>query len=72
MKKKLLLTFVFSIIAVTTLFASTGVDPGDFPCEDIDGCPTPLDTWVMVLAAIALIFTTTYLYHKQKAAQLAA
>jgi hypothetical protein len=42
--------------------------PGE-PCggNDDDGtCPSPLDTWVLVFAAIALVFTAVYLYRKQK------
>lgn len=35
-------------------------------------CPTPLDTWVIVLAATALIFTSIYLYRKQKKQNQAA
>jgi hypothetical protein len=48
-------------------FAQDGDGP---PCSDSDpidagpGCP--LDTWVIVLAVIAVVFATIYLYRKQK------
>jgi len=42
----------------------------DQECLDVDpiggSCPTPLDTWVIVLAVAALIFASVHLHHKQK------
>ena len=42
---------------------------GDLPCGGDDpttSTPCPLDSWVWVLALIAVIFGTIYLYRQQK------
>lgn len=82
MKKRISLVLVFLIANTVPLFAQFigggsggggGDDgPGSAPCggADIDG-GCPLDTWVIILAAIALIFTTLYLYRKQKTESIA-
>ena len=46
----------------------------DLPCEGGDpfSSPCPLDTWVIVLAAIAAVFAGIHLYRKQKAGQSAS
>jgi len=47
------------------LFAQDGIG---FPCTDNDPDNTncPLDTWVILLAFIALAFAARHLYRKQK------
>lgn len=72
MKKRIFLTLVFAVTTVTQLLAG----PGDTPCggndpDDVVNC-TPLDTWVIVLAGVAMIFTFLHLTRKQKAAVKAA
>lgn len=73
MKKLFLSTFLF-FANIAILFAD---DPGggtpSNPCggSDIDGptgTPTdcPIDTWIMVFAALALIITILYLHKKQQ------
>jgi hypothetical protein len=72
------LVFIYKIIGFIILsgyllllpiisFAQTGDGP---PCDDSDpidaGPDCPLDTWVIVLVVIALIFATIHLYRKQK------
>jgi hypothetical protein len=62
-KKRIVLTLLFLIANVAVLFAQ-----GALPCNDGDideNCP--LDTWVIVLAAGALLFTVLHLYRTQKA-----
>jgi len=57
------LTGCFLLLPVIT-FAQ-----GDLPCDDSDpysGGSCPLDTWVWVLAAVALVFGAAQLYRKQK------
>ena len=60
----LLLAFLF--ISVAAMAQDCGDGPG-LPGQDVDlaanGCP--LDTWVVLLAGAALIFTTIQLYRKQ-------
>ena len=59
----LLLLTLGLIISPAISFAQ---DP-DNPCDGTDPfSDCPLDTWVIVLAAIALIGTTIYLHRKQK------
>ena len=57
-------TFLLLMFNVVMLYAQ----PGE-PCggNDDDGtCPSPLDTWVLVLAGAALIFAAIHLYRKQR------
>ena len=71
MNKRIFLTLAFITITVTTLLAQS--DPG-LPCggADQDDNNCPLDTWVIVLAAVVMIFTAIHLARKQKAAINAA
>lgn len=65
--KALSLFFTFLFISIVTMAQDCGDGPG-LPGQDVDaatnGCP--LDTWVIVLVGIALVFTTTQLYRKQQ------
>lgn len=55
-------TLTFLLLNVVFVFAQ----PGE-PCGGTDpDAVCPLDTWVFVLAAGALLFTTLHLYRKQK------
>jgi hypothetical protein len=59
-----LLTLIFAFI-LSPVFCFAQTDP-DNPCDGSDPfADCPLDTWVIVLAVIALIATTLYLYRKQ-------
>ena len=51
---------------VTVMADPTGSDP--LPC-DPDDPNCPLDTWVIVLAAVALVAAVIHLHRKQKALQ---
>lgn len=64
---KFLLSVCFYILLATNCFA----DPGDGLCDGNDGGPDgcPLDTWVIVLAIIAVIFAAIHLHRKQKSLQ---
>lgn len=65
MKKYFLLVLLFMANA-PLLFAD---DPGGgLPCDGTDPDPgaCPIDTWVVMFAAMVLILTTWYLYKKQK------
>ncbi|MDB5114652.1 MAG: hypothetical protein JWQ79_144 [Mucilaginibacter sp.] len=56
---------VLLILLITgpqTTYAQPGGPPN--PCGAEDQCP--LDTWVIVLAVFAFLFTTVYLYRSQK------
>lgn len=75
MKKKISIAvlFILNIVSLHALATGPGTPGGEEPCPPEagpDGCP--LDTWVILLAAAALIFTIIYLHRKQKAADLAA
>jgi cbb3-type cytochrome oxidase subunit 3 len=54
------LTIIFSAITMISYAQPGG---GDI-CPPEDQCP--LDTWVVAFVIIALIFTTLYLYRRQK------
>lgn len=78
MKKLAFITTLF-ILNIVSLYAVAGPgEPGSGDCGPTDpnagpDCvPSPLDSWVIFLAAVALIFTTIYLLRKQKAAINAA
>ncbi len=65
--KVLGLLFTFLFISTVTMAQDCMDGPG-LPGQDVDsvsnGCP--LDTWVIVLVGVVLIFTTVQLYHKQQ------
>jgi hypothetical protein len=57
------------MLSAVIAFAQGG--PGE-PCGGTDPDATcPLDSWVMVLAVIAVVFASVHLYRKQKANLLA-
>jgi len=60
------LTFLLLVITAINTYAQPG--GGTLPCDpdETDDCTTPLDNWVFILVAIALIFVTMHLYRKQK------
>jgi hypothetical protein len=68
--KSIALLFILNILIVTTALAQGTVNP---PCStdpddagyNPDGCP--LDTYVWILAIVALVFGAVYLYRQQKA-----
>jgi LPXTG-motif cell wall-anchored protein len=60
-----LLTLTFAFI-LSPVFCFAQTDP-DNPCDGSDPfADCPLDTWVIVLAGIALLATTLYLHRKRK------
>ena len=61
------LLFTFLLISITTMAQDCGDGPG-LPGIDVDAATNqcPLDTLVIVLAGIALIFTTVQMYRKQQ------
>ncbi|MGF7038716.1 hypothetical protein [Mucilaginibacter lappiensis] len=65
-KYKFLLGVCFYLLITANCFAQT--DPGGGLCDGNDGGPDgcPLDTWVIVLVIIAVIFTALHLQRKQK------
>jgi hypothetical protein len=63
MKKKIILSFVLTIACINTLFAQGG-DPGPPPCDADQPCP--IDTWIVLFAAAALVVTIIHLHRKQK------
>ena len=66
---KLVLTVLFTLCTIVTFAQPTGPgDPGQGDCgTSAQGPdePCPLDTWVIILAVIALVFTAVHLYKKQ-------
>ena len=66
-KCKFLLGVCIYLLFATNCFA----DPGDGLCDGNDGGPDgcPLDTWVIVLAVIAVTFAAIRLHRKQKSLQ---
>lgn len=61
MKKSVILTLLFLLTNIVNLFAQ-----GDLPCNDgdPDGVSCPIDTWVVLFAAFALILTVIHLHRK--------
>jgi len=58
----------FGVFALLMLNAVLSFAQG-LPCGGTDPDEVcPLDTWVMVLAVIAFVYTAVHLYRKQKAA----
>jgi uncharacterized membrane protein len=57
-------TLLLLVFNVLLLHAQSG-DPQGCSGTDIDN-PCPLDTWVIILAIIAVVFAAIYLNHKQK------
>lgn len=75
--KIILITITLQVFFVTAIFAQCGSGDGntvpDFDPDDPStwGCPAPLDTWVIVLVALALFFGYRHL-QKQKRSLSAA
>jgi hypothetical protein len=69
-KYKFLLGFYLSLV-INDCFAQGIPTDGGGPCDGDNGGPDgcPLDTWVIILILIALVFTTSHLYKKQKSLQ---
>ena len=69
---KVFLTALFMLCTLMTFAQPTGPGgPGQGDCGDTTvgpDEPCPLDTWVIVLAIIALIFAAIHLYKKQNTA----
>ena len=64
--KTIVITLMFMTIPVMATFAD---DPGE-PCDQNDPIGIcPLDTWVIFLVLIALLFTVLHLRNKQKSLQ---
>ena len=56
-----------AIIAICIVSCPSLLLAQDLPCGGDDPYATcPLDSWVIVLAAVALIFAAVHLYRKQK------
>jgi hypothetical protein len=64
MKKRLILTSLFLIANIVTLFAQGTPACGG---ADIDDTPCPIDSWVVVFAAGVLIVTLLHLQRKKAA-----
>jgi hypothetical protein len=65
--KRIYITALLIVAAFNNLFAQQGIDDGTNPCNNTspdDVCP--LDTWVIGLVAVALIFAVVQLSRKQK------
>ncbi|QKJ30952.1 hypothetical protein HQ865_14735 [Mucilaginibacter mali] len=67
--KALLALTILLICSVATVWAQVPCsgDPDD-PGYDPNGCPAPLDTWVIVLVALALVLGYRHLQKKQSTA----
>jgi hypothetical protein len=68
MKSKLSLITILLLLLNVSGFAQV-TNPGNGDCGGGPD-PCPLDTWVVVLVAGALLFTTIHLYRKQKAGEV--
>lgn len=55
------------LLGITTAFAQPGSGGDPIPCDPDVNCP--LDTWVIVLVAMAGIFALIHLRRKQKSLQ---
>lgn len=59
--------FALLLILLPTLTFAQGDPPAD-GCDPYDGCNVPLDTWVMLLALVAVAYGAYRLHSKQRAA----
>jgi hypothetical protein len=67
---KKLAAFSFFLLTSLSVFAQDCSDGPGLPGDDPDAHPVggngcPLDTWVIVLVAVALLFTVWHLHRKQ-------
>ncbi|WP_428327324.1 hypothetical protein [Mucilaginibacter sp.] len=59
-------------IAILVLCSPVTLFAQDLPCDGTDAYSTcPLDSWVIVLAGVALVFAALHLHRKQKSQQAA-
>jgi len=58
---------VIFLFSIATAFAQQVPCSGDPDDEDYDPNGCPLDTWVLLLVAVALILTVIHLHRKRKA-----
>ena len=69
MRVKIFFSTLLLMFNAGLLFAQ---DPIGEPCAgqdtDLNGCP--LDTWVIIMAFIAIIFAARHIYRKQKSSSL--
>jgi hypothetical protein len=73
MKRRIILILLFLFANVTVLFAQLLGGPGSGACDnaDPDTSDCPLDSWVIILVACALVFAVFHLYQKQKVQKIA-
>jgi hypothetical protein len=64
---KVITVTVIFLFSIATAFAQQVPCSGDPDDEDYDPNGCPLDTWVLLLVAIALILTVIHLHRKRKA-----
>ena len=55
------------LLLMPTMTFAQGDPPAD-GCDPYDGCNVPLDTWVILLAVIAVAYGAYRLHSKQRAA----
>lgn len=65
-------TLLLLIFNVLFLKAQGGADQPCLNGNDIDNTDCPLDTWVVILALVTVVFTAIYLQRKQKTLKLMA
>ena len=62
---------IMLLVSIPCIALAQDDTPGDgcdpYPSEDGTGCTVPLDTWVMLLAIIAVAYGIYRLHKKQKA-----
>jgi len=63
-------TLLLLMFNVAALFAQSGDPNGPCGLNDDDNTNCPLDTWVVALAVVAVIFAAVHLHKKQKRASL--
>jgi hypothetical protein len=61
-------TIVVFLLNVAVVFAQPGGGGDPLPC-DPDDPNCPLDTWVIVLVVMAVIFAVAHLYRQKKSLQ---
>lgn len=67
-----IIAFTCLLLLPVISFAQTGgtgpvpCDPNGIPGDPGDGGDCPLDTWIVLLAFIAIVFAARHLYRKQK------
>ena len=70
MQTKIFFSALFILLFNSFLLkAQSGTPGGDCGFADVD-TTCPIDTWVYILAAVALVFAAVHLYRKQKSGVL--